>query len=203
MGGEGRLEKGREEREGREGRDRREGRERNEGREIGRPAKPRRTTSEAVRLDSVAEEGGKRQDRFRERRPEERRGRQDRAQRSRSVGHLEQELEREEEERRGLRRSKSRGSKDHLDAWEPGPDLGRSRSRSKSVSRSRGEIFDDITSGSSRRPETSGWGPEQHRTGGGGGVGPPPPAFSRRQFLVQSQNLQPVSPPLHTSFHSP
>ena len=43
-------------------------------------------TTFGARLDSVAEEGGKRQDRFRERRPEERRGRQERGNGGRKVG---------------------------------------------------------------------------------------------------------------------
>ena len=62
-GGEGRLEKGREEREGREGRDRREGRERNEGREIravARPSKSWMMTREASRSGLRKAGGGRR-----------------------------------------------------------------------------------------------------------------------------------------------
>lgn len=166
------------------------------GRE-GRPAKPRRTTSEAMRLESVTEEV-KRHNRLQERRPEEKRGRQERAQRSRSVGNLEQERLREEEEerhKRGLRRSRSRSSRDQLDNWGEEIDQGRSRSRSKSISRSRGEIFDDVTA-SQQRQELAKREPPR---------GPVVQAFSRRQFLVQSQNLQPGPPPaaLHHGFHSP
>lgn len=172
----------------------------------GRLGKPKRATSEAVRLESVAEEG-RGQNRMRERRPEQRRGREERGQRSRSVGALEQERAREEEmeeQSRRLRRSKSRGSQDQLDEWEEVSDQQRrSRSRSKSISRSRGEILD--VTGSSKRQEATVRPVEGTRGGGQMGGGQP---FSRRQFLVQAANLQnlpphPLPPAHHTGFLSP
>ena len=172
----------------------------------GRPGKPKRASSEAVRLESVAEEG-RGQNRMRERRPEQRRGREERGQRSRSVGALEQERAREEEmeeQSRRLRRSKSRtGSQDQLDQWEEVVDQQqrRSRSRSKSISRSRGEIL-DVTA-SSKRQEATVRPVEGPRGGQMGGQQP----FSRRQFLVQAANLQnlpaPHPPAHHTGFLSP
>ena len=176
----------------------------------GRPGKPKRSTSEAVRLESVAEEG-RGQNRMRERRPEQRRGREERGQRSRSVGALEQERAREEEmeeESRRVRRSKSRtGSQDQLDQWEEVADQQqrRSRSRSKSISRSRGEIL-DVTASSKRQEATVRpvEGPRGGQMGLGGGQQP----FSRRQFLVQAANLQNLPaphppPPHHTGFLAP
>ena len=172
----------------------------------GRQGKPKRASSEAVRLESVAEEG-RGQNRMRERRPEQRRGREERGQRSRSVGALEQERAREEEmeeQSRRLRRSKSRtGSQDQLDQWEEVVDQQqrRSRSRSKSISRSRGEIL-DVTA-SSKRQEATVRPVEGPRGGQMGGQQP----FSRRQFLVQAANLQnlpaPHPPAHHTGFLSP
>ena len=157
-------------------------------------------------MESVAEEG-RGQNRMRERRPEQRRGREERGQRSRSVGALEQERAREEEmeeQSRRLRRSKSRtGSQDQLDQWEEVVDQQqrRSRSRSKSISRSRGEIL-DVTA-SSKRQEATVRPVEGPRGGQMGGQQP----FSRRQFLVQAANLQnlpaPHPPPHHTGFLSP
>ena len=170
--------------------------------------KPKRATSEAVRLESVVEEG-RGQNRMRERRPEQRRGREERGQRSRSVGVLEQERAREEkegEERRRLRRSRSRGSRDHLDQWEEVGEQRRSRSRSKSVSRSRGEILDVTASSSSKRQEATARPVDGPRGSAGGQMGGQP--FSRRQFLAQAANLQnlpshPPPPAHHTGFLSP
>ena len=171
----------------------------------GRSGKPKRATSEAVRLESVAEEG-RGQNRMRERRPEQRRGREERGQRSRSVGALEQERAREEaeeEQSRRLRRSKSRGSQDQLDEWgEVSDQQRRSRSRSKSISRSRGEIL-DVTASSKRQEATV---RPVEGTRGGGQMGGQP--FSRRQFLVQTANLQnnlphPPPPTHHSGFLSP
>ena len=171
----------------------------------GRSGKPKRATSEAVRLESVAEEG-RGQNRMRERRPEQRRGREERGQRSRSVGALEQERAREEaeeEQSRRLRRSKSRGSQDQLDEWgEVSDQQRRSRSRSKSISRSRGEIL-DVTASSKRQEATV---RPVEGTRGGGQMGGQP--FSRRQFLVQTANLQnnlphPPPPAHHSGFLSP
>ena len=173
-----------------------QGREGRDGRE-GRPAKPKRTTSEAAsRLEVVAEEG-RGQNRARVRRPEVKQGKEERAQRSRSVGHLEEARAREEEEQgrsRGLRRSKSRGSRDQLDGWEEVDDQRRSRSRSKSISRSRGEIL-DVTPGP-KRQEPAVRPSEATR-------GPPGQAFSRRQFLMQSGNLHPPPSAHHLGFLSP
>ena len=175
----------------------------------GKPGKPKRatSTSEAVRLESVAEEG-RGQNRMRERRPEQRRGREERGQRSRSVGALEQERAREEkegEDRRRLRRSRSRGSRDQLDQWEEVGEQRRSRSRSKSVSRSRGEILDVTASSSSKRQEATVRPVDGPRGNGGQMSGQP---FSRRQFLAQAANLQnlpshPPPPAHHTGFLSP
>ena len=172
--------------------------------------KPKRatSTSEAVRLESVAEEG-RGQNRMRERRPEQRRGREERGQRSRSVGALEQERAREEregEERRRLRRSRSRGSRDQLDQWEEVGEQRRSRSRSKSVSRSRGEILDVTASSSSKRQEATVRPVDGPRGSAGGQMSGQP--FSRRQFLAQAANLQnlpshPPPPAHHTGFLSP
>ena len=174
----------------------------------GRPGKPKRATSEAVRLESVAEEG-RGQNRMRERRPEQRRGREERGQRSRSVGALEQERAREElmepDQSRRLRRSRSRGSQDQLDEWGEVSEQQqrRSRSRSKSISRSRGEIL-DVTA-SSKRQEATVRPVDGPRVGGPTGQQP----FSRRQFLVQAANLQnlpPHQPPPavhHPGFLSP
>ena len=172
--------------------------------------KPKRatSTSEAGRLESVAEEG-RGQNRMRERRPEQRRGREERGQRSRSVGALEQERAREEkegEERRRLRRSRSRGSRDQLDQWEEVGEQRRSRSRSKSVSRSRGEILDVTASSSSKRQEATVRPVDGPRGSAGGQMSGQP--FSRRQFLAQAANLQnlpshPPPPAHHTGFLSP